>query len=194
MGSPCWEKFGLPHNMAALRKPVSWWFRVLHSWLQWNPPGFKGVGIRPHPWVRSGMILEGPVEVETLLQPSREYTTGQKLSTQLLKPHWELTSFSVYRPATCSPTSRRASALCLLNATSGTWSSEMSSMESLWWTLVSSCGSVYPNQGLSLKTTWPSFQELGPLAEPSHTCIVLIVLYVKLLCNFEILFKYGENN
>ena len=79
MGSPCWEKFGLPHNMVALRKPaVSWWFRVLHSWLQWNPPGFKGVGIRPHPWVRSGMILEGSVEVETLLQPSMENTTGLK--------------------------------------------------------------------------------------------------------------------
>ena len=80
------------------------------------------------------MILEGHVEVETSLQPFRENTTGQKAPNSAFEgkamAQWDLTSFSAYRQTTCSPTSTRASALCLWNTGFGTWGSCLRTMES----------------------------------------------------------------
>ena len=86
------------------------------------------------------MILEGCVEVETLLQPSIGNTICQKAPNLAFEGkamvQWDLISFSVYRSTMCSPTSRKASALCLLITGSGTLSSRVSSTETIHYTRV----------------------------------------------------------
>ena len=106
-----------------------------HSWLQGNPSRLKGMGSRLHPWQRSVVILEVHVElevpVETLSQPSMENTTCQKAPNSVFEGTMRLTSFPSYRSTMCSPTSRRASALCLVNTGSRRWSSCLNIMESI---------------------------------------------------------------
>ena len=77
---------------------------------------------------------------------------------------WDLTSFSAYRQTTCSPTSRRASALCLWNTGFGTWGSCLRTMESSCPRPVWLYGSVNFSGGLSLLNHLPCLP--APLAGP----------------------------